>query len=72
VLIAKTYTTEDIATIRDDREHNRVSGKLVVSTGAEPGPRRHETAPSTAAAPRRLSPAAANVSPSHRECRRPE
>jgi NADPH:quinone reductase-like Zn-dependent oxidoreductase len=31
--IAKTYTTEEIATAHDDMEHDRVAGKLVVSTG---------------------------------------
>jgi NADPH:quinone reductase-like Zn-dependent oxidoreductase len=30
---ARTYTMDEIATAHDDMEHNRVSGKLVVSTG---------------------------------------
>ena len=33
VPIAKTYTMDEIATAHDDMEHNRVAGKLVVSTG---------------------------------------
>jgi NADPH:quinone reductase-like Zn-dependent oxidoreductase len=31
--IAKTYTMDEIATAHDDMEHDRVAGKLVVSTG---------------------------------------
>jgi NADPH:quinone reductase-like Zn-dependent oxidoreductase len=33
VPIAKTYTMDEIATAHDDMEHDRVAGKLVVSTG---------------------------------------
>jgi NADPH:quinone reductase-like Zn-dependent oxidoreductase len=33
VPIAKTYTLDEIATAHDDMEHDRVAGKLVVSTG---------------------------------------
>jgi NADPH:quinone reductase-like Zn-dependent oxidoreductase len=33
VPIAKTYTMEQIAAAHDDMEHDRVAGKLVVSTG---------------------------------------
>ena len=33
VPIAKTYVMEEIATAHDDMEHDRVAGKLVVSTG---------------------------------------
>jgi NADPH:quinone reductase len=33
VPIAKTYAMDEIATAHDDMEHNRVAGKLVVSTG---------------------------------------
>jgi NADPH:quinone reductase-like Zn-dependent oxidoreductase len=31
--IAKTYAMDEIATAHDDMEHDRVAGKLVVSTG---------------------------------------
>jgi NADPH:quinone reductase-like Zn-dependent oxidoreductase len=31
--IAKTYTIDEIARAHDDMEHNRVAGKLLVSTG---------------------------------------
>jgi NADPH:quinone reductase-like Zn-dependent oxidoreductase len=33
VPIAKTYTMDEIASAHDDMEHDRVAGKLVVSTG---------------------------------------
>jgi NADPH:quinone reductase-like Zn-dependent oxidoreductase len=33
VPIAKTYTLDEVATAHDDMEHDRVAGKLVVSTG---------------------------------------
>jgi NADPH:quinone reductase len=33
VPIAKTYSMDQIATAHDDMEHDRVAGKLVVSTG---------------------------------------
>ncbi|WP_349294604.1 zinc-binding dehydrogenase [Baekduia alba] len=33
VPIAKTYTMDEIATAHDDMQHDRVAGKLVVSTG---------------------------------------
>ena len=33
VPIAKTYTMDETATAHDDMEHDRVAGKLVVSTG---------------------------------------
>jgi NADPH:quinone reductase-like Zn-dependent oxidoreductase len=33
VPIAGTYTLDEIATAHDDMEHDRVAGKLVVSTG---------------------------------------
>jgi NADPH:quinone reductase-like Zn-dependent oxidoreductase len=33
VPLAKTYAMDEIATAHDDMEHNRVAGKLVVSTG---------------------------------------
>jgi hypothetical protein len=33
VPIATIYTMDEIATAHDDMEHDRVSGKLVVSTG---------------------------------------
>jgi NADPH:quinone reductase len=33
VPIAKTYGMDEIATAHDDMEHDRVAGKLVVSTG---------------------------------------
>jgi NADPH:quinone reductase-like Zn-dependent oxidoreductase len=33
VPIARTYTMDDIATAHDDLEHDRVVGKLVVTTG---------------------------------------
>lgn len=33
VPIAKTYGMDEIATAHDDMEHNRVAGKLVISTG---------------------------------------
>jgi NADPH:quinone reductase-like Zn-dependent oxidoreductase len=33
VPIARTYTMDEIATAHDDMEHDRVAGKLVVSTG---------------------------------------
>jgi len=33
VPIARTYTIDEIATAHDDMEHDRVAGKLVVSTG---------------------------------------
>ena len=33
VPIAKTYAMDEIATAHDDMEHDRVAGKLVVSTG---------------------------------------
>jgi len=33
VPIAKTYTLDEIAAAHDDMEHDRVAGKLVVSTG---------------------------------------
>jgi NADPH:quinone reductase len=39
VLIAKTYTMDEIATAHDDMEHDRVTGKLVVSTRPRGTPR---------------------------------
>jgi len=33
VPIARTYTMDEIAMAHDDMEHDRVAGKLVVSTG---------------------------------------
>jgi NADPH:quinone reductase-like Zn-dependent oxidoreductase len=33
VPIAKIYTMDGIATAHDDMEHDRITGKLVVSTG---------------------------------------
>ena len=33
VPIARTYTMDEIAAAHDDMEHDRIAGKLVVSTG---------------------------------------